>query len=389
MICRETCQQSSVATVFGTGVSQSCPVSAAQRCRRGSRCSATSERAPQNHGSQFPTGLSLAQPHLATTKALCSLLPLSQLETTLQANRTDISNPWPTPVLPTGPGPAGLRPPTSQALCIPSSGTRLHRPPQPCPIAPGGHSPPRGKEPELPAILHRTGPPAPWRGSSSHGLSQPGGRSSGQHTLSLSLQPPHRAQCYSVPGTGHTAQPVAQGSTATARLSPARRLATRPLSLASWAGGTAGQHVRCGTLGLHWYCWDTTVWSLSPSLCAHCCSWAGHRHTGSPRCQLAQLKTKLILSWWLLSRAACNCSCSSKAQLAMNNDTRAGMRGWSATSVTQPYQTARGAAQHQELPTQPLLPRKGVSEQSQGPAAMGTASPGGTRVLGVRTLPPQ
>lgn len=142
MICRETCQQSSGTTVFGTGVSQSCPVCAAQRCRRGSRCSATSERAPQNHGSQFPTGLTLAQPHLATAKALCSLLPLSQLETTLQANRTGISNPWPTPVLPTGPGPAGLRPPTSHGAVHPQLRDTAAPPAPALPHRPGGDTAP-------------------------------------------------------------------------------------------------------------------------------------------------------------------------------------------------------------------------------------------------------
>lgn len=164
MICREACQQSSGATVFGTGVSQSCPVSAAQRCRRGSRCSATSERAPQNHGSQFPTGLSLAQPHLATTKALCSLLPLSQLETTLQANRTDISNPWPTPVLPTGPGPAGLQPPTSHGAVHPQLRDTAAPPAPALPHRPGGTQPPSREGARAPCHPAQDRTPSPMAG---------------------------------------------------------------------------------------------------------------------------------------------------------------------------------------------------------------------------------
>lgn len=41
------------------------------------------------------------------------------------------------------------------------------------------------------------------------------------------------------------------------------------------------------------------------------------------------------------SRSSSSCSC--KAEVAMDNDTKAGMRGWGEKSVTQPNQTVHTA----------------------------------------------
>lgn len=141
---------------------------------------------------------------------------------------------------------------------------------------------PDGPQSSLPACAGQSrsqqcqsGPPVlHGAGAAPTGWSQPGGRSTGQKTLFLSLQSPHGVQHYLVPGTGHTALRAAWGSTATARLSPARCLATYPLPLASWAGRTvvwqAGQHVRaeaarhrrfCGNAGTQWF-------GPCPHLCA-------------------------------------------------------------------------------------------------------------------------
>lgn len=339
MICRGSCLQSSGPIVFGTGVSRvvlqsHSPSLPAYVCRTPlQERNPAASTAPQNHSGQFPASLALGQPCSAKAKAFCSLLPLSQLELTLQVNRTD------------GPGPESVCFPQVTALhglpaaYLPQGRPQLQDVPYPCLITlRGTQDCPPGRE----GARHLGGgSTAPLAGRSQTTWRWPDGQQMCRAELELTApartpsptveeqhlpagpsqekgaQASKPPLCPCSPHTGYSAiRWQALGPQPRAWLGAARPLpgsalpAAWPPTLVPRHAGLVGQWpggqdstcmLRLHHRDVQQQCWDTEVWSLPLSLGTHFHPWARHAdtqaaHAASCPRELAWVKTKPILS---------------------------------------------------------------------------------------------